>query len=178
MNLEWLTSVDEKIFFFFNKTCHAPALDNIMVLVTRSGDGMPLFLAALFLMLLRGRRNKIAGLLIMAALTVTYHVGHLLKEAIARPRPFLSIPGVNALIAADGFSMPSNHTSIAFAAAFILTKYYGKWYVFYPLAFLVAVSRIYVGVHFPSDVLAGALVGVLIGYVLVKVARAADPVRE
>jgi undecaprenyl-diphosphatase len=178
MNLEWLYAADEKIFFFFNRTCHTPVLDNIMVLVTRAGDGMLLFVAGLFLMLLRGRRNKTAGLVLMATLTVTYHIGYLLKEAIARPRPFLSLPGVNALVVADGFSMPSNHASTAFAAAFILTEYYGRWYIFYPLAFLVAVSRIYVGVHFPGDVLAGALVGVLIGYILVKVACEAVPVRE
>ena len=85
-----------------------------------------------------------------------------LKEAIKRDRPFVTYPEIEKLSSAGGYSMPSGHTSIAFATATSLSIAYPKWYVIAPSfvwASAVGYSRMHLGVHYPTDVLAGALVG-------------------
>lgn len=86
-----------------------------------------------------------------------------LKASIARQRPYDSYPGqLEVYKPEDDFSMPSGHTSGAFATATALTLKYPKWYVAVP-AFLwagsIGFSRMHLGVHYPSDVLAGAVLG-------------------
>ena len=86
-----------------------------------------------------------------------------LKELIARPRPYDSYPGMLEVYELqDDFSMPSGHTSGAFATATALSLKYPKWYIIAPSfawAGAVGFSRMHLGVHYPSDVLAGAVLG-------------------
>lgn len=86
-----------------------------------------------------------------------------LKGLIARPRPYDAYPGMlDVYELQDDFSMPSGHTSGAFATATALSLKYPKWYVIAPSfvwAGAVGFSRMHLGVHYPSDVLAGAVLG-------------------
>lgn len=96
-----------------------------------------------------------------------------LKRLIARPRPFVDYP--NEIIPytnEESFSMPSGHTSLAFATATALSLKYPKWYVIVPgsiWACSVGYSRLNLGVHYPSDVLAGAVLGAGSAFVTYKV---------
>lgn len=170
MNFNWLAGLDNKALYFLNDArCHNPVFDAAAVFIANSGD-VAVFSAALILLLLRGRAQKVAGLSLLVAMEVSYQLSHGLKALIARPRPSETLADVVTMFSASDFSMPSGHAVMAFSAAFILSKAYGKWPVFYLLATVVAVSRVYAGVHFPSDVLAGAVLGVMTGFVVSKVA--------
>jgi membrane-associated phospholipid phosphatase len=89
-------------------------------------------------------------------------VTHAAKKIIHRKRPFEEYPFIVKRDAGGGYSFPSGHTSAAFTTATSLSLYFPKWYVIVPSylwAGSVAYARVYQGVHYPSDVFAGAIVG-------------------
>lgn len=96
-----------------------------------------------------------------------------LKEAVQRPRPFRSIEGTIPLLTPHTFSFPSGHATLAMAMAVVLAKHFPKSaFVVYSLALCVGLSRVYFGVHFMSDVLAGFLLGGLLGQLSLRLERA------
>jgi membrane-associated phospholipid phosphatase len=89
-------------------------------------------------------------------------ITNLLKYSIKRPRPYITYPDIEKAASGGSPSFPSGHTSTAFAFATSVSLAYPKWYVIVPSyvwAGAVAYSRMDLGVHYPSDVLAGALIG-------------------
>lgn len=100
---------------------------------------------------------------IAASLATTSAITIGLKYAVNRPRPFVTYPDIEKRDSHAGpYSFPSGHTSSAFALATSLTFSYPKWYVAVPAylwAITVGYSRMRLGVHFPTDVLAGAVLG-------------------
>ncbi len=98
------------------------------------------------------------GVVVAATVVETYA----LKYIVKRPRPYVTYPDINAVDTEGSPSFPSGHTSGAFALATSLSLNYPKWYVVVPSfawAGLTGYSRMYLGVHYPTDVLAGAALG-------------------
>ena len=170
-----LNSIDIHVLYFINKACSNTFLDYFSLFVTELGSGEILFAVAAILILFKNRKMRMAGVLILAGLTISYHVVGLLKGWVGRPRPFIMLPDLNRLYPEKGFSFPSGHSALAFMAASILSSFFRKYVVFFALATMVALSRIYIGAHYLTDVAAGAVVGMIIGYSLVLVARQIDP---
>jgi len=86
-----------------------------------------------------------------------------LKIIVNRPRPFVTYPDIQKMASAGSYSFPSGHTTAAFATATSISLIYPKWYVIAPAftwACLSGYSRMHLGVHYPSDVLAGIVIGV------------------
>jgi membrane-associated phospholipid phosphatase len=109
-----------------------------------------------------------AGKNALVSLGVSTAATWALKYTVRRERPFERYPSVVKLSSGGGYSFPSGHTSSAFAMATSISMSYPKWYIIAPCylwAGTVGVSRIVLGVHYPSDVLAGALVGMGSAYV-------------
>lgn len=113
-------------------------------------------------------KNAVISLGVSSVITIV------LKDAVKRERPFERYPNVVKLSAGGGGSFPSGHTSSAFAVATSISMSYPKWYVIVPCylwAGTVGVSRVALGVHYPSDVLAGALVGAGSAYLSAKAGK-------
>jgi membrane-associated phospholipid phosphatase len=161
--MSWFEALDVAVFQFIHQTLSNPVLNRIMPVFNGNAIFIPaLVVLAIFLLVKGGVRGRlfVALLLIIFALGDMFVV-NTLKKAIARPRPYAVLADVK-LLAGKGSSgsMPSSHTSTWFAGTLIAFVFYRRsWRVLLPLACVVAFSRVYVGVHYPSDVLAGAIIG-------------------
>ncbi len=114
-----------------------------------------------------------SGVLLGTSEILAYSIGYVLKEGVRRERPYEALTDVhtNHLDSADPYSFPSGHATGAFALATLLTLRYPKPEVYIPAfawAGLVGYGRMYFGLHYPSDVLAGALIGVGSAYLVYK----------
>jgi undecaprenyl-diphosphatase len=128
---------------------------------------------------LLARRNPFFGLGLTAACVWSADLISLgIKAATGRPRPFAELPGIDTLIGATvGQSLPSGHAATSFAGAVILTYLLPRGApVFFLLAVAISFSRIYVGVHYPSDVLAGAALGTVVSLTALAVLRLRRPI--
>lgn len=134
-----------------------------MPFLSELGGWKVLLVLATILFFSRKKELRSLGILLLIGIIASYAIVFILKIWIARPRPALLLPNINLLIQDTGFSFPSGHATNAFMAATLLFTYSKKLYYLYIAAIGVAFSRIYLGVHFPSDVIAGALMGIILG---------------
>lgn len=145
-------------------------MNEIMPFITHLGSGGVLWFFLAGLMYFSGSdQKKRAAVLSVAALIVSYILSQeLIKNLIDRQRPYLMLEGIELLVKPlHSYSFPSGHTTTSFACAVVMAKSWhrAKWL---PLLFAAAIgfSRIYVGVHYPLDVIAGAVLGVICGTVV------------
>lgn len=162
--------LDEDLFRALNGAGN-PILDPVMVAFGIAGL---LFIAVLWALPLWfvGRRREAVDLPIL--LVFDGVLTFLLKAAIARPRPDLGSVLLVPLDDVSDFAFPSGHATRAFAAALLLTVRTRDWRWGVPLfayAALMGLSRVYIGVHWPSDVLAGALLGIAWAYAFERLTR-------
>lgn len=111
------------------------------------------------------------GIMMGASFFVASAVSISMKYAFNRPRPFITYPEIQKMTEGGSPSFPSGHTSDAFATATSLTLAFPRWYVIAPsyvYASAVGYSRMHLGVHYPSDVLAGAIIGAGSAYLSYK----------
>lgn len=143
----------------------APLMDTAMLTVTRLGDKGLIWLALAAVLTAR-RSTRRQGLAMLLGLALELACCNLvLKPFVARARPCDINTAIQLLIARPAdYSFPSGHTGASFAAvsALYLTRWRG-WGAAAALAVLIAFSRLYLYVHFPTDVLAGAMLGAVLG---------------
>lgn len=166
-------SVDVAVFHFINGALGNPFFDLLMPFLTDLNKTLygKLIAGALWLLLLwkGGKRGRIVAISLIPLIIFSDQLSSsVIKKIAMRPRPchFLGdapiVGGIRLLVdCGAGFSFPSSHAVNNFAAATLFSYFYKKWtWVFATFASIVALSRVFVGVHYPSDILGGAFIGV------------------
>ena len=168
-----ITGLDARAFYFLNKSCANPIFDRLMPFVTILGDGKFVLALAVLLVIIAHKQKRVAGVLILLGLAVSDFAVHFFKGIFARPRPFAALGNVHLLVKEmdKTHSFPSGHATLAFMVCVILANYFKRGYLFFIVAIAICFSRVYVGVHYVSDVIAGVIVGSLIGLALVYATR-------
>ncbi len=161
-------------FLDFLQTIHTPLLDKILAFITSLGNAGIIWIVLAVVLLILPKTRK-TGIIVAAALLMDLILCNLiLKNLVARVRPYDVNTAIAILIKKPlDFSFPSGHTAASFAAmtALFLAKMKKAWIAALILAVLIAFSRLYFYVHYPTDVLGGAVVGILsgiIGYTIVE----------
>lgn len=185
--MEFFVYIDRLLFSFFNRTIANPVLDALMPFITDLNKFTLSFIIAgviwLVLIIWGGKTGRIvaAGIVLVIALADQFNSA-VLKSIFERARPchyvdgLFNVENVRLLVGCGGGrSFPSSHAANNAAVATLLTWYYPrfKWW-FIAFAGTIGFSRIYVGVHFPTDVLAGFIVGIICGFVIIGIFIMAD----
>lgn len=191
MNL--ITEIDNKILFFFNNTLRSDILDGLFVFLsdrTNLWVLIPVLAVTLYIMYKKDSKPDYKRLLFVVV-TAGIAVGlsdiissRVIKPLFERPRPCQVLEGLyfwrykaQEWVITDGiksfkssFSFVSSHASNSMAAAAVLCIYYRKYcYVFVITSILIGLSRMYLGVHYPSDVLSGWIFGYLTAFVTLRI---------
>lgn len=157
-----LQPLDVKAFILVNERWNVPALNAFFIYASRYGRSYFWIPVVFFAWVLGGDKYKRGALMMAIAFLIIITVGLTLKAVYFRPRPFLVISTARVLMARPSdSSFPSGHSLIVFGGATIALLFSKRRYSV-PLlgeAILVSYSRVYVGLHYPSDVVAGALLG-------------------
>jgi len=166
--------MEQSILLFIQENIRCTILNYVFVPVTHLGDGGAVWIVAALLMLIF-RKTRRAGIVCAVALLSMLVINNLcIKNIVARIRPYEVIEGLVLIVGkAWDWSFPSGHTcaSFAFATAVFFAAPKKIWIPAVVLAVLIAFSRLYVGIHWPTDVLGGMLIGVACGtgaYLAVK----------
>jgi undecaprenyl-diphosphatase len=143
-----------------------PAIEPFFVIWTNGGASFFIVLIIIILWLKGEKKPAIYLALGLIAVTILVYT---LKIMIHRPRPY-EVLSIMPFELVDNFrSLPSGHTSTAFLSATILSNFYRKYMVvFFVIAASIGVSRVYIGVHYPLDVIVGAMTGSLLGILMVE----------
>lgn len=157
-----------KVLSVLNTITEQRFLRVFVLALTQLGASItPFLLAGLFLL---GEGTRPVGIMLAAAHFCTELPVRLIKEAVARPRPYQTYCNItNGGPALKDYSFPSGHTTSAFTTATVLAHFFPKGTpIFYSLAALVGLTRMILGVHYPTDVLIGSLIGTVLPPVLLS----------
>jgi undecaprenyl-diphosphatase len=178
--IDFFYGIDKSIYVFINSTLANPVSDILGPFfsgLTTTWYGISILVVLWLLLFFRGgREGKIVALLILPLVTLSDQLSSaVIKQMVARPRPCHDVDGkqvvetIRLLVpCGSGFSFPSSHAVNAFAIAGFVSHSFHRWRL--PLllfACAVALSRVIVGVHYPSDVAGGAVIGYAVAYTMI-----------
>ncbi len=165
--LELLNSIDQSLFLFINKSLANPVTDFLMPILTSDNLLRVLYGAAMVILLWKGDK-KLRWMVLFSAVVLLFTdqiSSAILKPYFERLRPCHVLENINLLVGCGGGkAMPSSHAANVFGQAVLFSLHYkaARWYL-YTFAILVSLSRVFVGVHYPGDILTGAILGAIVG---------------
>lgn len=161
-----MLALDQQLFLLINHLPHTSLSNAIALAISGVGTAGIIWFFFAVLLFLRGEKKAtwFFAPILAAGGTSLLLIEQIIKPMIARPRPTLEIGAIILGRNLADYSFPSGHATIAWAMAVVLTNKKPQWkMIFYTLAFLISVSRIYIGKHFPLDVATGGVLGWSIG---------------
>lgn len=146
---------------YFNRLSHQIAVGRFFSVVSRLGDGVFWYILIALLPLLFGYEGLVVGCGMLIAGVANVSLYKYLKSILVRERPYISFTDLECgTPPLDRYSFPSGHTLHAVCFATITTYFFpALWAIAVPMAALIAASRVILGLHYPSDVIVGALIG-------------------
>lgn len=168
-----IQAVDIYILEYIQSNFKSPFLDKTMPFISTIGNIGLIWIALIIILLLTQKYRK-TSIITMSALIMGTILGEgLLKHIIGRQRPPIDLIGIKLLIPKPTtFSFPSGHTTSSFAVAGVIAKYVKKMKIpAFFIASCIAFSRLYLFVHYPSDVLAGIILGLTCSYAAIYISR-------
>ncbi|GMQ62922.1 phosphatase PAP2 family protein [Vallitalea maricola] len=170
-----INRIDQNIILYISEHLRTPVLDSIMVFFSRIGNAGLVWIV-ICILLLASKKYRTVGIIAATVLITNTILGELiLKNAIGRIRPYDAL-GLDIIIdKLNSFSMPSGHAISSFSVAFIVAFLVKKWKVYLPiliLAIVITLSRVYLSVHYPTDVLLSIIIAFIVSFTATKIARA------
>lgn len=169
--VEKAVQIDTNLFFLLNYKAQNCVFDFLMPTLTNLDYWrIPLILLAIFLLVFGEKRGRIAVLLLVLGITLSDQVcNSVLKPLVGRVRPCNVLENVHLLVnCTRAFSFPSSHATNIFTGMILFSFVYRKLRIaLLTIAVLVAYSRVYVGVHYPFDVVAGTALGILCALIII-----------
>lgn len=165
--IEWL---DIRLFYLINSGTKNHIFDLLMPWLTEPKNWLPLIIPTVIgLLVWGGRKGRIAVIVIVVAVGLSDFIsGKILKDLIGRLRPCNVLENVNLLVYCGKYSFPSSHASNIIALAISGSYYFRKALIpLFTLAAVIGYSRIYVGVHYPLDILGGFVLGGIIASLVI-----------
>jgi len=176
--LDFFYSLDLAVFYLFNHSLSTPVLDKFFSILTNVNNWYIAYIILLGIVFKKGGlRGKIAVVLVILLIVATDQLGHkVIKEIFQRIRPCNALTDVITPLGCNGtYSFPSNHALNNFAAAMFFTRLFPKFkWILFITASLIALSRVYLGLHYPSDIIGGAIIGSAFGYIFATIALFID----
>ncbi len=177
--LSWILYQNTLLFYFINNGLNNPFFNFLMPAITDFGSLTAMAIICVLMYIFGSENTRKVALIGLAALLLANVAVYLLKYIVAEPRPFIVLPNVIQLVSeSEAYGFPSGHSASSFAVMMVIGLKYrlhikGKTYrLLYPLlafASLIAFSRVYVGVHYPLDVVFGAIVGILSAVLMIYI---------
>lgn len=163
--IKFMSNIDSKLFLKIFKDNRKGPVKTLMKFMSRMGDG---YIWVLIYLIFYMFRIDYAALYFSRAVTAVFICIFLflyIKSFFSRTRPYKKLSKIPMMYPPDKHSFPSGHTMVAFAISFCMGSYsvYSA-ILFYPIASLIAFSRVYVGLHYPFDVVFGIIFGTIIGF--------------
>ncbi|MGI6486096.1 MAG: phosphatase PAP2 family protein [Thermoanaerobacterales bacterium] len=165
--LNYLYMSDKNVFIYLNKRLRCRVLDVLMPKITHLGGGTFAVFSCILLYVFGQGEMRIAAAEAIITVTGSQGIVQLFKNLIYRKRPYMVIPDVNTFwkrLLKD-YSFPSGHTTAGFSLAVALGLNFPSYSLLsYFVATMIGFSRIYTGMHYPSDVISGALLGAVFAF--------------
>ena len=170
--LDIIIKIDKKIFTFFNSSIANPIFDIFFPIITNQDIWIiPILLGIIILSIRGGTKGRIASIvLIIGVILADYSSAQIIKPYFQRLRPSHDILDQIRLLVPKGgrYGFVSSHAANMYVSATILGYFYSKQKrLFFTIASLVAFSRVYVGVHYPADIVFGGLLGYGLGWITI-----------
>ena len=171
--MDTLMNMQALILLFLQDTIRSPLLTTILEFTTDLGNMGFIWVVPALLLLFKKKTRPLAVAVLTALVLSLIITNGLLKNLIKEARPFVTYPEIIPLVthvSASSYAFPSGHASASFAAAPLFFHYLPKKYGIpaLVLAFLISFSRLYLGVHYPLDVVAGLFIGLGCAWLAVK----------